>query len=202
MIWVIFLSLGLIFSVLLLVQKPSISWVNQLLRLPTQADRTVDNSMPSAKDNYLAAMNWLSDSILLDWTLQWTLAPSYLSGLFLRRYLEVLKQYYMGQTPRYLGVLRCAHQIEIKELSNGRCLVVDSQTSRRMATYEYWTQQRQGTQDLGDGVLVYEMKYDKHAQRWKIHRFVQELPIGWQAGDAFHHKHLTFKLRNTLGRDS
>ena len=84
--------------------------------------------------------------------------------------------------PMFVGVLRSDHRLEVRRFSEDgeRCLLVDHQTQRRMATYHTRTGQRAVTQDLGDATVVYSMIYDPSDVRWKIDAFVQELPAGWE----------------------
>jgi len=80
--------------------------------------------------------------------------------------------------------------------------VVDHQSSRRMATYDYWSKLRIHTQDLGDGTIVYEMAYDKQAGRWKVDRDSQELPKGWRRDHSSKRVRLLAALPNKIGRDN
>ncbi|MDX1993783.1 MAG: hypothetical protein SF029_15450, partial [bacterium] len=102
------------------------------------------------------------------------------------------------------GILRCIHQVEVRHFSEDgeRCLVIDRQTSRRMATYDYLNRSRVTTQDLGDGTVVYEMVYDKQGQRWKVNAFIQELPLGWESASKRKRIRLHSVLPPTIGRDN
>jgi hypothetical protein len=81
-----------------------------------------------------------------------------------------------------VGVLRAHHQISVRRFSDDglSCLLIDRQSERRMATYDYWTKQRIHTQDLGSSALVFRMQFDRYTGRWKVDEFIQQLPIGWE----------------------
>ncbi|MBZ0298220.1 MAG: hypothetical protein K8J31_00680 [Anaerolineae bacterium] len=137
--------------------------------------------MAQIRSDYLGALDWLHDSALKNWTHQWTYAPLYLSGVYLKRHQHILQQRRKSRAPRCVGVLRADHLVEVGCFSDDgdRCLVIDSQTQRRMATYELATRARLHTQDFGSCTLVYQMVYDARSQRWKIDAFIQQLPVGW-----------------------
>lgn len=158
----------------------------------------------SVCDDYISAIHWLGHSVLMDWSLQWSMAPLYLSGVFLKRYQAILKQQCVGPSPRYVGVLRCIHEVEVRHFSEDgeRCLIVDRQSSRRMATYDFWTHTRQATQDMGDGIVVFEMVYTKQLHRWRVTNFVQELPAGSYKSIQTAHPHFIFKYAHVIGRDN
>lgn len=137
-----------------------------------------DEVVDKVRSDYLTATRWLGDNVLSSWQQQWMLAPYYMSGLFLKRFQTLVTQYRAGRMPRAVGVLRADHAVAVRSFSEDgeRCVVVDRQTLRRMATYESRTHARVMTQDLGDGVVVYQMRFDVNDNRWKLDEFVQELP--------------------------
>ncbi len=211
MMWAILLAFLVIVGVMSLIGRQQVSWVSKLFRVSAGVAHKAEWMAPEdivkvVEQNYLEAMRWLPESMLDDWSAQWSAAPEYLSGLCLRRHQEILKHYRMGKPPRYVGILRCIHQIEVRYFSEDgeRCLIIDKQSSRRMATYDYRTQARLNTQDLGDGTVVYEMAYDKKARRWKLERFIQELPVGWKTGKKSSRVRLlsASALPPSVGRDN
>ncbi|MBE2267682.1 MAG: hypothetical protein IAE80_05580 [Anaerolinea sp.] len=131
--------------------------------------------------HYFEAINWLHDSLFGSWSGQWSGASAYLSGAFLKQHHQALLSAREGNLSFVVGVLRCDHILEVRHFSElgDDCLIVDHQFGRRMATYNRETQERSHTQDLGDGSVVYRLRYDSKARRWKIEAFVQELPMGW-----------------------
>ncbi|MCU0482008.1 MAG: hypothetical protein MUE54_12490 [Anaerolineae bacterium] len=127
--------------------------------------------------DYLRAMAWLSKNHFLSQSTRLIEAPNYLYGVFLADYYASLKL----PNPLFIGVLRCIHTLSIQPIENDplRCLVIDTQITRRMVTYHAKTYRRVATQDLGNRAVVYEMCYDTPSDRWKLNRFIQELPNGW-----------------------
>lgn len=206
MTWAILLAFIVVIGIMALSGRRQVAWANKLFRINAGARRAEwmapDEVVQAVLHDYMSVMRWLPESGLKDWSTQWAGAPDYLSGLCLKRHQEVLKQYRMGRPPRYTGVLRCVHRPQVRHFSEDgeRCLIVDHQTSRRMATYDYWSHVRLNTQDLGDGTLVYEMAYDKQARRWKLDRFIQELPAGWQKSSG--RLQLLSVLPPSAGRDN
>lgn len=212
MTWAILLMLVVIVGVMSLSGRRQVPWAHRMQRVNAGARFRSEWMAPDTvrrrvHEDFLAAMRWLPESMLHDWSRQWNTAPHFLSGAMLKRHQEILKRYQLGKVPRYTGVLRSTHQVEVRHFSDDgeRCLVIDRQTARRMATYDYRTGQRIMTQDLGDGVVVYEMAYDKHANCWKIDRTIQELPAGWSSRDGRHVRSridLLSALPPSIGRDN
>ncbi len=141
----------------------------------------LDTVVSQVCSDYLKAQEWLQDSALKDWVHRWTYAPLYLSGGYLRRYQQELRRERRQGAPDCTGVLRVAHQVTARHFSEDgeRCLVIDHQTQRRMATYSTRSRERLHTQDVGECAMVYQMIYDARNRRWKIDSFVQQLPSGW-----------------------
>jgi hypothetical protein len=207
MSWAILAAFLTVIGIMSLSGRKRVPWAHKLRRINAGVAHRAEWMAPekiveAVRSDYLAAMRWLPESMLYDWSQQWSAAPEYLSGLYLKRHQEILQRYHAGQLLQYVGVMRCVHQVEVRQFSDDgeRCLLIDQQTSRRMATYDYWTQQRLNTQDIGDCVIVYEMAYDKQANRWKIDRFVQELPTGWRRASSRRLRLLSV-LPPSVGRD-
>jgi hypothetical protein len=55
---------------------------------------------------------------------------------------------------------------------------------------------------LGDGAVVYLMRYDALDRRWKIDAFVQELPLGWGQHRTPRRIRELSALPTTVGRDN
>ncbi len=153
------------------------------------------------RHHYFEAVNWLHDSTFASWAAQWSEAPTYLHGTFLKRQQQTLLTARDSHGPQIVAVLRCDHTIEVRHFNQygDDCLVVDHQVGRRMATYNRETQERVHTQDLGDGAVVYRMHYDSRLRRWKIDQFIQELPAGW--GTARKRLRETSDMPTNFGRD-
>jgi hypothetical protein len=209
MTWVILVAFLIVVALMTLSGRKQVGWMNKMHRINAGVARKAewmapDDIVKMVQEDYLAAVRWLPESMLQEWSQQWNSAPYYLSGLYLKRHQEILKHYQMGRPPRYTGILRCVHEVEVRQFSDDgeRCLIIDHQTDRRMATYDFWTQSRVNTQDLGDSTVVYEMAYDKQVKRWKIDRFVQDLPAGWRTGGQLKRVHLLSALPPVSGRDN
>ncbi|PJF30337.1 MAG: hypothetical protein CUN52_04235 [Phototrophicales bacterium] len=144
----------------------------------TQEDTSIIHpSIQNVQADYLRAMAWLGKNHFLSYSTRLTEAPMHLYGVFLNDYFATLQP----EHPRFIGVLRCIHTLSVQPIKNDplRCLVIDTQITRRMVTYCAKTYRRVATQDMGNATVVYEMCYDSLAKCWKLNRFIQELPNGW-----------------------
>ncbi|MCB9453643.1 MAG: hypothetical protein H6672_19605 [Anaerolineaceae bacterium] len=163
-----------------------------------------DSVIEQVKTDYLLAVEWLQDSLLLAWPRPLAGAPFYMADKFLRHYQHVVTQYQVRRPYCYVGVLRCDHQVHVKAFSDDgkRCIVIDYQTQRRMATYNYPSRERLHTQHLTDGIMVYQMIYDDRGAHWKIAAFVQELPQGWENKRVLQEMQVIPDFPSTIGRDN
>jgi hypothetical protein len=157
-------------------------WGSKMRRIHAEAEwMAPEEVVQQVRLHYLEALNWLHDSMFESWAAQWSDASAFLNGAFLKRHQQELLSSRDASLPAVVGVLRCDHTVEVRHFSEhgDDCLVVDHQMGRRMATYNREAQERVHTQDLGDGSVVYRMRYDARSRRWKIDQFIQELPAGW-----------------------
>jgi hypothetical protein len=184
--WALLLGLLAIAMIMAMHSRGQVPWLDKMRRVKSSGARkpewmAPDDVVDKVRSDYLTATRWLSDNVLSSWQQQWMLAPYYMSGLYLKRFQTLVTQYRAGRMPRAVGVLRADHQVSVRAFTEDgeRCVVVDRQSLRRMATYDSRTHERVMTQDLGDGVVVYQMRYDAADGRWKLDEFVQELPDGW-----------------------
>jgi hypothetical protein len=207
MIWALLVALLVIIVFMFVGSARQVPWGKRLRRVHAGVAGKAEwmapeNVVEAVSRDYLAAMRWLQESVLGHWTHQWSTAPSFLSGAYLRRYQAILMDYRARGAPRCVGVLRADHHIDVRHFSEDgqQCLVIDHQAGRRMATYDSRTLERLHTQDLGDSTVVYQMRYDTEEQRWKIDNFVQELPLGW--GSRTRHIRLLSTLPAAVGRDN
>ncbi|MCA9916009.1 MAG: hypothetical protein H6671_14155 [Anaerolineaceae bacterium] len=163
-----------------------------------------DSTVEQVQIDYLAAMEWLQDSLLQAWPRPLASAPIYLAGQYLRHYQHIMTQYQGRRSYCFVGVLRCDHQVQVKAFADDRrtCVVIDFQTQRRMATYDYQTRERLHTQYLPDGVTVYKMVYDDRGARWKIAALIQELPLGWENKSVLQEMSVIPDFPTTIGRDN
>lgn len=152
--------------------------------------------------DYLAAQQWVGDMQLADCFACLREVGRYFSGALLREHQRLLGRQLAQSHVRLVGVLRAHHHITVRRFSDDglSCLVIDRQSERRMATYNYWTKQRVHTQDLGNGAVVYRMTFDRPSGRWKVDEFIQQLPIGWETlpGSTLR---ITDALPEAAGRD-
>ncbi len=209
MIWALMLVILMMIVMMTLGGRGRVAWANKLRRLHAgsaykgewMAPDTVVNQVTS---DYLAAIHWLHNSALSERSRQWAMAPVYLDGSYLKRYQRVLLHYQSAGLPRALGVLRADHQVMVRHFSEDgeRCLVIDNQTERRMASYDMHTRERLHTQDMGDSSLVYQMCYDESSDRWKIESYIQELPVGWNSLQVSQRIRVLSSLPASTGRDN
>ncbi|MFN8376728.1 MAG: hypothetical protein U0694_28125 [Anaerolineae bacterium] len=207
MMWALLVVFATVIAAMILSSTRQAPWEKRLHRVHAGVAGKAEwmapeNVVEDVNRDYLAAMRWLQESVLGQWGQQWSAAPAFLSGAYLRRYQAILMDYRARGVPRCLGVLRADHHIDVRHFTEDgkRCLVVDYQVGRRMATYHSRTLTRLHTQDLGDTTVVYQMAYDAESRRWKIENFVQELPLGW--GSRARHIRLLSALPETVGRDN
>jgi hypothetical protein len=160
-----------------------------------------DAVIKQIESDYLQTFDWLHESLVSERLGSPGQAAGFLTGHALKRYQMLVVHYQRQQVKgsRFIGVLRADHHVEVRHFSEdgSRCLVIDRQTNRRMATYDRQAQVRLHTQDLGDGAVVYRMVYDDVIRRWKLEAFVQELPAGWGSRRV----RLLTSLPTAIGRD-
>ncbi len=209
MTWVMFLLLIVVFLAVMLRGGSPVPWLRQMYRARRGSNRRGDWMAPEeivqrVRQDYLTTMAWLQERALEDWERQWAEAPGYLDGAYLRRHQRLLVRYRLSPAPRLVGVLRADHEVTVYEFSDDgeRCLVVDHQRQRRMATYDYDTRTRITTQDLGDCAVVYQMVFDLKQRRWKIEAYIQELPSGWDPRSTSKRIKILPMLPTTVGRDN
>jgi len=162
-----------------------IPWANDLRRVDTGLSEWMAPPavVRQARRDYLRAMLWMQECRLYPWSQQARGARKYLSAAYLKRHLGILQREQAMNEPCFVDVLRADHQVNIRYFSKdgSRCLVIDRQSQRRMATYDYYDQRRLHTQDLGACAVVFQLNYDLPDERWKIAAFIQRLPGGWDS---------------------
>lgn len=211
MTWGILLALVGLVLFMSLVGRQQVAWVNKMRRVNAGTVRRAEWMAPErvvhqVQDDYLTAAHWLPGSVSQAWATQWRDAELYLSGLCLKRHLEILKGYQMGQPTRFVGVMQCEHEVTVRHFSDDgeTCLVLDTQRDRQMQTLDFQTHRPVMTQALPTVTVVYQMRYHKSEGRWKIDRFIQELPLGWShrpTGAQRGRIHLLSALPPSIGRD-
>lgn len=186
--------------------KDRIPWANDL--------RRVDSGLPewmapmavvrAARRDYLRALSWMQERRLYPQQQQAKGARYYMSGAYLKRYQAVLQREQATSDPYFVDVLRADHQVAIRHFSSdgGKCLAIDRQSQRRMATYDYYDQRRLQTQDLGECTLVYQLAYSLQDERWKLNTFIQRLPEGWDSASMRDYLSWMLDSMPFVGRDS
>ncbi|MBI5669365.1 MAG: hypothetical protein HZC41_15280 [Chloroflexi bacterium] len=209
MVWALVFVLLMVIVVMALSNSEHIPWLGKLRRIHAGVAHKAewmapDDVVEQVRADYLAALDWLQTSVLEDPARQLAQAARYLNGAYLRRYQTLFQQYYTGRSPRFVGVMRADHEVQVRHFSEDgrRCLVIDAQTQRRMATYDRRRDVRLHTQDLGEGAVVYQMAYDSRDKRWKIEAFIQELPAGWVGARSPRLVRLSLDLPAVSGRDN
>jgi len=187
-----------------------VAWAGRLRRVnpgsPTRAEWLgPDDVVECVRADYKQALRWLQDVALQEADAQLEQAADYLTGEMLKTHTERLKRYHMYREKPLLfeGVLRADHLVDVRHFSadGEKCLVIDVQIERRMATYALQSGERVGTQHMEDATLVYQMAYDREAERWKISAFVQVLPSAWRKPGAAERVRIQPEIHTTAGRD-
>ena len=186
--------------------REPIPWTSRLRRVRSGTTRTAEWIAPDAvveqvQHDYLEAVNWLS-SVLIDHT--YSCAPQYLMGRFLARFQMITSYEDHKKRVYFDGIFTARHHVQVRQFSEdgSRCLVVDCQTERHMET-RYVNQPAWSLgQDMGDGVIVFQMCYDIPVKRWKIESIIQELPAGWSNRAATGHIQLNAHEKTGIGRDN
>jgi len=196
---------ALLLAVWLLAPR-AVPWANDLVRLnPGTGDRAEWMAPPEVvrgvKRDYLATQAWLAEC-----SKQWGLLAAELdqhaSGAYRQRQRAALAQLVQSPGPRLAATLTANHLLGVRHFSSDglRCLLIDRQTERTIATSGYWTGRHIHRQRLPDSDIVYRMRYDVKAQRWQIERLVQRLPAA--PATAAVRVAVTTALPAVAGRDS
>ncbi|HVO42257.1 MAG TPA: hypothetical protein VMT34_06530 [Aggregatilineales bacterium] len=140
-------------------------------------DHVVDGVMR----DYSAAQDWLADILFEGYGRFLRESPAYLSGDYLQRQRRIIVARVQQRAPRLIAVVRAHHDLQVRQFSDDglSCILIDTQTEQRIATYDYAEHRRLYTQAVGDRTYVYRMAFDPAAGHWKIDEFIQQLPLGW-----------------------
>ncbi len=168
------ITLSLIFISILFImfasEREPIRWTHRLRRfqvgLSCQAECVApDAVIYQAGNDYLSAIEWLTRAALGKHTQH---APEYLTGRFLTHFQTIVNYQLIPGHALFVGVMTSQHHIQVPHFSEdgGRCLVVDTQTERRMKSRKMNNHEWLLKQDLGDGALVFQLPYDARVQRW------------------------------------
>ncbi|NJL92266.1 MAG: hypothetical protein HC915_00350 [Anaerolineae bacterium] len=130
--------------------------------------------------DYLAFYRYASQRLPNGWLPYLRDLHLHLCDEMLRNQRNQLDERLRHDRGRVVDILRAHHRVEVRHFGADRhsCIVIDYQTDRRLATYDYWSGARLHTQDIGNAGLVFAMRYDDHSATWKIARYIQTLPQG------------------------
>ena len=194
-----------ILIILFAVGREPIPWTRRLRRIHAGVSRKAewvapDEVVNQVSDDYLHAVEWLTLAVLVEQTHR---SPQYLTGRFLTRFQTIVNYQTAPRHVDFIGIMTARHHIQVRQFSEDgcRCLVVDCQTERHVESRQLVDRGWSLNQDLGDGALVFQMCYDTSVQRWKIERFIQELPAGWGNRADAGRVRLFSQLPTTIGRD-
>ncbi len=184
--WVmIFVLLALSVTIILTTHNGSVPWLADMRRLNPGARHRAEwvappNVLQTVEQDYLDFIEYGAERLPQGWVAYMRDLDDYLCGEMLREQRASLTQRLKHDRGRVIDVLRADHQIHVRHFSADglRCILIDSQRAARLASYDYWTGQRIHTQDMGDRCFVYEMHYDLTRARWRIARYIQQLPLG------------------------
>jgi hypothetical protein len=163
-----------------------VSWAEKMRRLNHGAmDQeewmAPDDVITKVKDDFIEAMDWLSETQSMTMLDRWSKSANYFSGEYLKNY-KALNQMHLFKVPfKHLSILRCVHSPTVRHFSQDgeTCFIIDHQTETRMALYDANTGERINTQHLDEACVVYQMIYNKFSKRWRVNRYIQQLPVGW-----------------------
>lgn len=205
-------ALCLVLLILWLAAPRTVAWVNDLTRLnPGAGEKAEWMAPPQVIEtviwDYGSAQEWL-DTCADNWGRFAEGLERYTAGPYLNYQRRALASL-IDRRPRLAVTLSAAHRYSVRHFTPDglRCLLIDCQTQRTLATAQYWTGQLIHSQRLDDTALVFQMAYDSASARWKIEKLIQELPPDLpEARGAATGKTARVRLSATLpapaGRDS
>jgi hypothetical protein len=201
MILALFAMLTVLFAALVLYNLRAATWRKQMRQTPARRETrwtAPEAVVNSVIDHYLDSQRWLESHIVQHWSQQWLHGSTYFAGDFLKRYQQILTGYRAGRTPRFIGVLRAEHEVEVRTFSDDgtRCLLIDHQRQRWMLTHDTRTGQTHNELRLDDAAVVYQMVYSSDSRRWKVESLIQELP------GRIQHTNLYLNVSEPIGRDN
>lgn len=180
-----------------------VPWLHQMNRLNPGVVNKAEWMAPpqvleAVKKDYIAFYTYATITLPQGWNTYLRDLNHYLCDEMLTSQRDSLDTRLRQDRGRVYDILRANHRLEVRHFSADglSCVVVDYQTERRLATYEYWRKYRVHTQDIGSATLVYQMKYDQRAMRWKIATYIQTLPPGITQTAS-----LEIQLPHTVGKD-
>lgn len=170
-------------------QSALVPWVNHMKRLNAGAVNRAEWIAPNpiienVKRDYLSFYDYATQTLPQGWLAYMRDLNQYMTDDLLREQRHSLSIRLQNDRGRIFDILRANHHIEVRNFSSDglTCILIDSQTECRLATYDYWNGNRLHTQDVGDAAYVFKMTYDTREERWKMAQYIQTLPPGnWQS---------------------
>ena len=160
-----------------------VPWLNQMRRVKQKGAFHAEwiapeEIMDTVVQHYMEYIEFAQETLLSGWTRYYHDMTNYLSGEYLRLQKQNLDARLRKDDLRIIDILRADHEVRVRDFSDDglRCLLLDYQQERRLATYHYWSKRRIHTQHLDDVICIYRMRFDQINRRWKIADYIQELP--------------------------
>lgn len=179
LVFLLLLILAVLVLVVALVETQQVSWSDKMRRLNPGVAHLGEWQAPDyvrqrVRSDYLEALAWLSASLTEPGYDRLAQAGHFLADEQLQAYSVFCARYSAG---RFSEALAAEHDITVRAFSEDglACLLLDSQTERRMTIHDLRTGRSPVTQSLEDAIYVYRMVYDTRDRRWKIGRFVQQI---------------------------
>jgi hypothetical protein len=182
MIVVAFILIFMLVIFLMFSDQKEVSWADKLQRLSSgtsYAEWTApEYVLQQVRNDYLMAVRWQRDSAFQPLDVQLNSARSYFTGEHLQQYQQILGYHRRKHPSRFIEVLQAQHAVQVRHFTDKgeSCLLVDRQTERTVITYNPVQNTAPLLQSLPDAMVVYQMKYERSQRRWKIERYIQEIP--------------------------
>ncbi len=179
---VAFILIFMLILFLMLGDHKEVSWADKLQRVSSGTSRAEwtapEYVLQQVRNDYLMAVRWQRDSAFQPLEVQMNSATYYFTGEYLHHYQTLLGYHRRRHPPRYTDILQAQHSVQVRHFtSNGeRCLLLDRQTERSVTTCNLMQSASPLRQALTDAVVVYQMQYERSQRRWKVERYVQEIP--------------------------
>lgn len=182
-------------------QSALVPWAQTMKRLNPGVANRAEWMAPNpvvqrVKQDYLAFYDYATQTLPEGWVPYLRDLNRFLCGDMLREQRQNINARLQNDRGRVFDVLRANHRVEVRNFSADglTCVLIDYQTERRLATYDYRSHSRIHTQDMGEVSYVFKMAFRE--ERWKIAEYIQTLPPG--SGQA---NWMEINLPHTVGRD-
>lgn len=208
MVVVAFILIFMLILFLMFGDHKEVSWADKLQRISSGTSRAEwtapEYVLQQVRNDYLMAVRWQRDSAFQPLEAQMNSASYYFTGEYLQHYQTLLGYLRRKHPPRFVDVLHAQHAVQVRHFTNNgeRCLVLDSQTERVVTTYNVLQAAPPLQQTLTNAVIVYQMQYERSQRRWKVERYVQEIPAElWTSSGQSYRVKVDTALPQFSGRD-